>query len=52
VRKLGLKVELFHLESFRIIVEKREDGETISEATVKVHVGGSALWKQPKEMVR
>jgi len=38
--ELGLKVELFHLETFRIIVEKREDGETISEATVKVHVEG------------
>jgi 2-isopropylmalate synthase len=38
--ELGLKVELFHLETFRIIVEKREDGETVSEATVKVHVGG------------
>jgi 2-isopropylmalate synthase len=38
--EMGLQVELFHLESFRIIVEKREDGETVSEATVKVHVGG------------
>jgi 2-isopropylmalate synthase len=38
--ELGLKVELFHLEAFRIIVEKREDGETVSEATVKVHVDG------------
>jgi 2-isopropylmalate synthase len=38
--ELGLKVELFHLETFRIIVEKREDGETVSEATVKVHVDG------------
>jgi 2-isopropylmalate synthase len=37
---MGLRVELFRLESFRIIVEKREDGETTSEATVKVHVGG------------
>ncbi len=37
---MGLQVELFHLETFRIIVEKREDGETTSEATVKVHVGG------------
>ena len=37
--ELGLQVELFHLETFRIIVEKREDGETVSEATVKVHVG-------------
>jgi 2-isopropylmalate synthase len=38
--EMGLQVELFHLETFRIIVEKREDGTTISEATVKVHVGG------------
>lgn len=38
--EMGLTVELFHLETFRIIVEKREDGETVSEATVKVHVGG------------
>jgi 2-isopropylmalate synthase len=38
---LGLKVEFFRLETFRIIVEKREDGETVSEATVKVHVDGS-----------
>lgn len=38
--ELGLRVELFHLEAFRIIVEKREDGRTISEATVKVHVEG------------
>jgi 2-isopropylmalate synthase len=38
--ELGLKVELFHLETFRIIVEKREDGETVSEATIKVHVDG------------
>ncbi len=37
--ELGLQVELFHLETFRIIVEKREDGETVSEATIKVHVG-------------
>jgi 2-isopropylmalate synthase len=38
--ELGLKVELFHLETFRVIVEKRENGETMSEATIKVHVGG------------
>lgn len=41
--EMGLEVELFRLESFRIIVEKREDGETVSEATVKVHVGGERL---------
>ncbi len=38
--ELGVQVELFHLESFRIIVEKREDGAMSTEATVKVHVGG------------
>jgi 2-isopropylmalate synthase len=38
--EMGVQVEPFHLETFRIIVEKREDGETVSEATVKVHVGG------------
>jgi 2-isopropylmalate synthase len=38
--ELGLKVELFHLEAFRIIVEKREDGEILSEATIKVRVRG------------
>jgi 2-isopropylmalate synthase len=37
--ELGLEAELFHLEAFRIIVEKREDGSILSEATVKVHVG-------------
>ena len=37
--ELGLKVELFRLENFRIILEKREDGQMVSEATVKVHVG-------------
>jgi 2-isopropylmalate synthase len=38
--EMGIKAELFRLETFRIIVEKREDGETVSEATIKVHVGG------------
>lgn len=38
--EMGLDAELFHLETFRIIVEKREEGDTVSEATVKVHVGG------------
>ena len=38
--ELGLEVELFRLEAFRIIVEKRRDGETVSEATLKVHVDG------------
>jgi 2-isopropylmalate synthase len=38
--EMGEKVEFFHLETFRTIVEKLEDGRTVSEATVKVHVGG------------
>jgi 2-isopropylmalate synthase len=34
---------LFRLESFRVIVEKREDGRAVVEATIKVHVGGERL---------
>jgi 2-isopropylmalate synthase len=30
---------LFRLESFRVIVEKREDGKAVVEATIKIHVG-------------
>jgi 2-isopropylmalate synthase len=49
--ELGLKVELFHLETFRIIVEKREDGATVSEATIKVRrpkgTAPSTPWTRP-----
>jgi 2-isopropylmalate synthase len=34
---------LFRLESFRVIVEKREDGKAVCEATIKIHVGGERL---------
>jgi 2-isopropylmalate synthase len=34
---------LFRLESFRVIVEKREDGRVMTEATIKVHAGGERL---------
>jgi 2-isopropylmalate synthase len=34
---------LFKLESFRVIVEKREDGKVMTEATIKVHAGGERL---------
>jgi 2-isopropylmalate synthase len=34
----GTTVEFFRLESFRTIVERREDGRTVAEATVKVWV--------------
>ena len=37
--QLDERVPLFSLESFRVIVEKREDGRVMTEATVKVHVG-------------
>ena len=37
--QLGGHRPLFRLESFRVIVEKREDGHVVTEATVKVHVG-------------
>jgi 2-isopropylmalate synthase len=38
--EMGERVEYFRLETFRTIVEKLADGRTVSEATVKVHVGG------------
>jgi 2-isopropylmalate synthase len=34
---------LFRLESFRVIVEKREDGRAVVEATIKIHVGGERI---------
>jgi 2-isopropylmalate synthase len=34
---------LFRLESFRVIVEKREDGRAVTEATIKVHVAGERV---------
>ena len=37
--ELAPRAPLFRLESFRVIVEKREDGSTNVEATIKIHVG-------------
>ena len=37
----GSYQQFFRLESFRVISEKREDGKVATEATVKIHVGGS-----------
>ena len=34
---------LFRFESFRVSVEKREDGRAVTEATIKVHVGGERV---------
>ncbi|MFA5890114.1 MAG: citramalate synthase [Actinomycetota bacterium] len=39
-RHAGIERELFRLESFRVIVEKREDGQVVSEATVKLWARG------------
>jgi 2-isopropylmalate synthase len=35
-----LKVPPFELESYRVVLDHRADGEVVSEATVKVHVDG------------
>ncbi len=44
VRKaMGTHKQFFKLESFRVIMEKREDGKVMTEATVKIHVGGRRL---------
>ncbi len=40
-RHVGGEREFFHLESFRTIVEKRADGEVVSEATVKIWANGA-----------
>ncbi len=39
-RAAGLEREFFTLESFRVIVEKRETGDVASEATVKIWARG------------
>ena len=42
-KALGTYKAFFKLESFRVIMEKREDGKVMTEATVKIHVGGRRL---------
>jgi len=39
LKAFGRHRELFHRSGFRVIVEKREDGTVISEATIKLGVG-------------
>jgi 2-isopropylmalate synthase len=39
-RETGEYEPLFQLESFRVIVEKREDGKVQTEATIKIWAGG------------
>ena len=42
-KALGTHKAFFRLESFRVIMEKREIGKVMTEATVKIHVGGRRL---------
>lgn len=42
-KEIGTYKKFFRLESFRVIMEKREDGKVVTEATVKIHVGGERL---------
>jgi len=39
-RSIGETVDFFKLESFRVIMEQRDDGRVVCEATVKVHAKG------------
>ena len=39
----GWEQNFFELESYRIIVEKRADGATTTEATIKVHANGERI---------
>jgi 2-isopropylmalate synthase len=41
--ELGEAVTPFGLDSYRVIVEHREDGGVVSEATVKVRIGGQRV---------
>lgn len=38
--ELGESNEAFTVESYRVIIDRREDGHLITEATVKLHAGG------------
>lgn len=39
----GVKKKFFTLDSFRVLNEKKENGEMMSEATVKVHIDGNRI---------
>jgi 2-isopropylmalate synthase len=41
--ELGDAPEQFTVESYRVIIDRREDGTLVSEATVKVHAGGQRV---------
>ncbi len=42
-RNLNMGKVFFRLESFRVIMEKREDGRVATEATIKIHVKGERI---------
>jgi 2-isopropylmalate synthase len=42
-KSLGMYPVFFKLESFRVIMEKREDGSIETEATIKLHVRGKRV---------
>ncbi len=42
-RSLNMHKVFFRLESFRVIMEKREDGKVATEATIKIHVKGERI---------
>jgi len=44
-REAGTYKPLFRLESFRVVVEKHEDGEVTTEATIKVEVDGKRYFQ-------
>ena len=42
-RATGWEQDFFRVESFRVIVEEREDGQFVTEATIKLHVGDERI---------
>ena len=44
-REAGTYKPLFQLESFRVVIEKRADGEVETEATIKVEVDGERYFQ-------
>ncbi|MEP6598096.1 MAG: citramalate synthase [Actinomycetota bacterium] len=41
--ELGSAPQRFAVESYRVMIDRREDGTLVSEATVKVHAGGQRV---------
>lgn len=41
--EVGTRRKFFDLESYRVIVEKREDGKLVTEATIKMRINGKRI---------